>query len=150
MPPSHGAAGCVKGGGASWTAPHISRKQIKIKRLDYIGHSNRDAFFLKYGWANAKGDPNAPVGEVLLRTADLDATLNGAPQPVFSPNATAHLWGCSLGLVMAPTLSNHVATIAASVLTDYEGLVLDRKAMPSPIGESWITHVKPITIRAAP
>jgi outer membrane protein OmpA-like peptidoglycan-associated protein len=133
---------------AWWTAPHISRKQVSVKRLDYIGHSNQDALFLKYGWANKKGDPAGPVGEVLITTAEIDAALKAAPQPVFSNSAVAHLWGCSLGLGMAPTLSNHVGTIAAEVLTDYEGLVLDPKAMPSPIGGGWITYVKPITVRA--
>jgi D-alanyl-D-alanine carboxypeptidase len=133
-----------------WTAPHISRKQVSVKRLDYIGHSNEDAFFLKYGWANGKGDPGGPIGEVVITTAELDAALKAAPQPVFAPSARAHLWGCSLGLGMAQTLSNHVATIAAEVLTDYEGLVLDPKAMPTPIGGGWITYVKPITVRVRP
>lgn len=131
-----------------WTAPHISRKQVKVKRLDYFGHSNADACFLKYGCANAKGDPAGPVGEVLLSKQDLDAALKTAPQPVFSASATAHLWGCSLGLGMAGVLQNYVTTVAAEVLTDYEGLVLDPRAMPQPVGGGWVTYLKPVSVRA--
>lgn len=136
---------------AWWTAPHISRKQIAIKRLDYVGHSNQDGFFLKYGWDHEKGAPRPkPVGEVILHTADLVGALKAAPQAVFSPTARAHLWGCSLGAAMAPALADYVETRAAEVLTDYENIVLDPKNMPSPIGGAWITYVKTVTVHAGP
>lgn len=123
-----------------WLKASIDRKKYKVSRLDYFGHSNDSAFFLKYGWDNEKGDPDGVGGEVLLKADDFDAALSSAPSKPFSNDAVAHLWGCSLATGFAPKLKKHVLkVIAAHDLTDYESCVLDPKAMPSPLDGTWTT-----------
>ncbi|RYU14814.1 hypothetical protein [Nocardioides iriomotensis] len=130
---------------SQWQMPQIDRAQVKVKRLDYFGHSNDDSWFLQYGWENKKGDANEPAGEVVITTADLDAALSAAPSAVFSANGKAHLWGCSLGLAMAPTLRKYVDVEASEELTDYESLVLNPINMPTPVAGGWKQYAKPPT-----
>jgi hypothetical protein len=115
-------------------SPSIDRTKIKVSRLDYFGHSNQAAFFLKYGWENQKGDANQPHAEVYITDAELDAALTPLAGKVFTPTAEAVLWGCSLGLQMAPTLRKHISKVTASeVLTSFDEVILDTTSMPKPV-----------------
>jgi hypothetical protein len=121
--------------------PNVDRKNFKIWRLDYFGHSNEAAFFLKYGWENAKGDPVEPHAEAMLSSGDMDAALSATPAKVFTPTAEAQLWGCSLALNMAGVLKKYISKITASdTLTTFDEVILDTSRMPQPVsGGLWKT-----------
>ncbi|MBG6133907.1 hypothetical protein [Longispora fulva] len=120
-----------------WDDAGIDRSKVMISRFDYFGHSSSDAFFLQYGWKNAKGDPANVRGEAIITKDRLDQRL--ADAGAFAPGAVAHLWGCYLAADMAQVLRKYVSkVIAAEGRTDYEGLVGNPAALPAPADQgSW-------------
>jgi hypothetical protein len=111
-------------------APAVNRASVKLKRLDYFGHSNASSLFLRYGWANKKGEePNA---EVFVTKDDLDAWLTPG---LFAEESIAQLWGCSLADEMAPVLSSYINRVrATSGFTSYDPILdaLNPFRMPEP------------------
>lgn len=82
------------------SGPAVDRAKVKMGRLDYVGHSTDSMFFLQYGMINAKGVE--PTADVTVADVDLTAHLSRA---LFTDNAQIYLWGCYLGLKMAPSLA---------------------------------------------
>ena len=71
---------------------------------------------------------------MLLTEAELDAALTPAVGKVFTTDAEAVLWGCSLGLKMAATLKKHISKVTASDdLTSFDEVILDNSRIPKPV-----------------
>jgi hypothetical protein len=125
--------------------PSIDRRHVKIHRLDYIGHSGEEGWFLQYGILNQKGE--IPGGEVIVTAADLIGALANGPKPHFTHDAVSQLWGCHLGFeeqpgnasapepCMARTLTEVIPkVIAADTLTDFTHIIDGTDStMPTPI-----------------
>lgn len=139
------------GAARDWSAlPSVNRERVRINRLDYFGHSGtNDAgvneLFFQYGWENTKGDPTGVGGEVSISTPDLIDTFQLSVAHPFTADATAHLWGCSLGETMGPALKDYIKTVIASDdFTDYDHLLDSESEMPRPIeGQAWQTFTNP-------
>ncbi|WP_437899933.1 hypothetical protein [Sorangium sp. So ce124] len=126
-----------------WRAtPSVDRTKVKIKRIDYIGHSGYieagtptedNAFFLQYGWYNTKGE--LPQPEVVISSVTLEKTLSPA---LFTKDASAKFWGCRLGDLMAPRLSklfpNRIE--ATKALVDFSFVLESPTALPAPSNSS--------------
>jgi hypothetical protein len=112
-----------------WSStPAVNRSRVKLKRLDYFGHSNAHAFFLQYGLGNPKGV--VPLGEVFFKTEDIPIVF---PPGVFAADGVAQLWGCKLGLQFAVDLAPHTAsTIACEGRTTFEHVLDDVNELPKP------------------
>lgn len=112
--------------------PTVDRTKVKIKRLDYFGHSGPDDLFLQYGWTNKKGE-KVPEGEVLVPKEELDSRLTS---DLFTSDSFAHLWGCNLGEGMAPVIARTVKRVrACNSSTNYDPILApdDPYAMPIPL-----------------
>jgi hypothetical protein len=108
--------------------PSVDRSKIKIVQFDYFGHATSDAFFLQYGTKNDKGKD--AKGEVLIEADELVTAIRG--KDLFTKNALAQLWGCSLGLKMAPKLAEVIPIVfATEKLTAYD-YILEEGEMPAP------------------
>lgn len=156
--------------GATWTAyippifteknavtnASVDRTRVKIKRFDYFGHSGgrralEDAFYLRWGWANAKGE--VPWAEVYVPLTDLKEQLSQAATPIFSDDSFVKLWGCKLANQlledsMAHMLSGFASkTMGADDLVDYSSVINPQEpdAMPGPTqGPSrWLSFERP-------
>lgn len=114
--------------------PSINRSKIKIKRFDYVGHSDEEAFYLLYGWSNAKGV--LPGDDVRFETAQLTAAL---PKKNLTTDAYAHLWGCHQGGKMGPALVGAFKEVTACEESTFFNHILDNdSAMPVPEeGSDW-------------
>lgn len=110
------------------SAPSVDRSRVKIRRFDYFGHSSYDAFFLSYGVSNAKGQ--TPTSERWITSAEWETHL----QPdLFVPGASAKLWGCYLGVTMAPMLSQFFGNVVAcESWTTFDSILNDGQRMPEP------------------
>jgi hypothetical protein len=135
-----------------WDAtPSIDRSRVKIRRLDYFGHStinepsasdpapldSFDTFLLQYGWENAKGE--VPEGEVELRHYDLETHLS---KDLFTKDSVGKLWGCHLAMHMAPMFAKYMSECTACIgFTTYEHILEDYQLMPEPAepSEGWVT-----------
>jgi hypothetical protein len=114
--------------------PKVDRGAVKVRRFDYFGHSDRDAFFLQYGLSNAKGE--LPRGECSIATDQFLDAARG--KDVFSPSARAQLWGCHLGLEMASALTSEIPLVcAAEEATTYEDILDLSEPMPRPAKGGW-------------
>ena len=117
--------------------PSVDRTRVKIKRLDYFGHSGNwrapdgqpeDAIFLQYGCTNGKGQLSR--SEQVLGTHELGSNLS---RQLFARDSFAQLWGCSLGRFMAPMLVNYIdVVVACPSLTTYNFILNDGVKMPEP------------------
>ena len=108
--------------------PSIDRSKIKIKRFDYVGHSDEEAFYLQYGWSNAKG--TLPWDDVRFETAQLTAAL---PKKNLTTDAYAHLWGCHQGGKMGPALVGAFKEVTSCEASTFFDHILDNdSAMPCP------------------
>ena len=119
------------------TPPEVNRAKIKIKRFDYIGHSDGQSFYLDYGWANKKGElPNKEV--IAMYT---DEVLDALPKSAVTGDAFAYLWGCNLGEQMGPSLTVPFKEVVACETSTYFDHILDSDAaMPVPgPGHHWKT-----------
>jgi hypothetical protein len=116
--------------------PSINRSKIKIKRFDYIGHSDDEAFYLQYGWHNAKGV--LPWEDVRFENAQLTAAL---PKKNLTTDAYAHLWGCHQGGGTGPALVGAFKEVTACEGSTFFDHILDSdSAMPVPEkGSDWKT-----------
>jgi len=116
--------------------PSINRSKIKIKRFDYVGHSDEEAFYLLYGWSNPKGV--LPGDDVRFETAQLTAAL---PKKNLTSDAYSHLWGCHQGGKMGPALVGAFKEVTACEASTFFNHVLDSdSAMPVPEeGSDWKT-----------
>lgn len=127
----------------SWKkTPAVDRTRVKIRRLDYFGHSSPvslpagdfDALFLRYGWGNKKGE--IPQGEVLVTSGDWQTHLS---KKLFTKDAIAWLWGCNLSEHMAPMLADVVGDYVMACLgrTSYDFILQDYDSMPEPADPSY-------------
>jgi hypothetical protein len=131
---------------AAWKdTPDVDRRKVKIARLDYFGHSNQSALFLKYAWANNKGDAAVPHGEVLLTADEVNSALAG--KNATTTQAEAKLWGCSLGNDFADKLTESFSYVqAAESLTTFENVLSSPTAMPEPVSGGWSQYFAPVTL----
>lgn len=130
--------------------PGVNRQKIKVKRFDYFGHSGRTGFWTIFGWGNKKGENPRD-----LKHGEYWRSGEGFPAPgakVFARDASAWLWGCSLGAYYAPRLTDHFKKVTASeALTDFSGILSSPSAMPVPVrGEPWKEYDKKSPRPAAP
>ncbi len=122
--------------------PNVNRAKIKVKRFDYFGHAGRTGFWMIFGWGNKKGEHPTD-----LKYGEFWRSGEGFPargSKVFSRDASAWLWGCSLGGYYGPHLTDHFKKVtAAEVLTDFSGILSSPSAMPVPVrGEPWMEYDK--------
>jgi hypothetical protein len=117
--------------------PAVDRSRVKIRRLDYFGHStpsdagDADYLFLQYGWTNRKGE--APSGEVVVTDSEWNGHLG---KDLFTKDAVAYLWGCQLAGRMAPMLSKFVGDVTACIgRTSYDFILEDYTSMPEPASD---------------
>lgn len=120
--------------------PGINRKKIKIKRFDYVGHSADNGLYMIYGWGNQKGE--RPDGDKFTQYWYTGDGFPARGSKAFTRDATAWLWGCSLGKEYAPYLTDHFKkVVAAEIETDFTHILDSPGAMPKPIeGQSWKTY----------
>jgi hypothetical protein len=126
--------------------PRVRRKHVKIHRLDYIGHSDKDAWFLSYGTKNDKGVE--PVSEIVADSFTLtDETFAFGDKPHFTPDAVCQMWGCNLGQPggMAEGVSKLIPEVVASnIETTFEQIADSDTALPEPMaGGQFVTFRKP-------
>lgn len=108
--------------------PAVDRRKVKIRRLDYFGHSDHDSLYLSYGTTNAKGEE--PVSDLYVTSAELVAALD---EKAFHSDAYAQLWGCYLAGSFAKALSPFFAHVRASVgVTRYGNVIPEPLGMPVP------------------
>jgi hypothetical protein len=133
------------------TNPAVDRSRVKIKQFHYFGHSGGDGtldyLYLRYGWDNRKGE--YPAGELYIPRDTLQETLSNAPEPIFSDQSLAKLWGCHLAKAapddsITRVLGNFATkSIGSNGYVDYAP-VIDAgapDAMPAPSGTNatWLT-----------
>jgi hypothetical protein len=124
------------------SVPAVNRNIVKIKRLDYFGHSADHDLFLQYGWSNKKGE--VPKGEVIVPKAEFDSRLK---KELFTNDSFAHLWGCNLGTGMASVIAKSVNRVrACRSWTSYDGILNSASSMPSPVDPTnfpWEEYIAP-------
>jgi hypothetical protein len=105
--------------------PSVNRTRVKLKRLDYFGHSSAAEIFLQYGLSNKKGE--VPEGEVVITKADIEAL----PVTIFTNDGLVKLWGCNLGEDMAQSFTSLAATvIACKARTTFEFVLENGGQLP--------------------
>ena len=109
--------------------PGINRKKVKIRRFDYVGHSDGGSFYFLYGWANKKGElPNKEVES--MNKDELSGSLNSH---IVTRDAFAQLLGCNLGKEMGPALVGIFKEVVACEDSTFFDHILDTPdSMPVP------------------
>jgi hypothetical protein len=118
--------------------PEVDRARVRIRRFDYLGHSAEDVFILQYGWTNPKGE--LPDFDVTIYDRELEPRLS--PE-LFVNDAIAKLWGCSLGVRMAPKLTKYFKTVVATEgRSEFEHVIKQRTNLPTTEGPKypWRTY----------
>jgi hypothetical protein len=110
------------------TTPAVDRSRVRLKRLDYVGHSAGNELFLQYGLRNDKGEE--PEGEVMVTGDDLAARLSTS---LFTPDARVFLWGCNLGESLAAKVAPSVRSVRACLgFTLFDHVLDDEANLPTP------------------
>lgn len=119
--------------------PGVDRQKIKIRRMDYIGHSGEDWWYLTYGWDNIKGELPTPDPKGLIDTQMLVSSLDVR---AFTRKAMAQLWGCNQGKKMAQELTVLFdSVVACPESTSFWNILNDERQMPEPMyGSKWETY----------
>ena len=123
-------------------APAVDRTKVKIKRLDYFGHSGDDWLYLDWGWGNAKGV--VPDPGVIVPKEDMGTHLS---PDLFTEDSFAQLWGCNLGAGFAEVVAESVKEVrACRDTTIFENVLNTPNSMPvpkNPSTEPWVIFTQP-------
>ncbi len=118
-------------------SPSVNRTRVKLKRLDYFGHSSAHSMFLQYGLSNKKGE--LPQSEVRITREDIEAL----PVTIFAADGTVKLWGCSLGGDLAEAFTSLASKVTACIdRTTYENILENEGQLPEPEAGSVFVEIK--------
>ena len=125
--------------------PDVDRNSVKIHRFDYFGHADSSRFILSYGWKNRKGE--WPDFDYNMKVGDLENCFSGK---VLTHDASASLWGCSLGAPSddgSPGIAQMLAekyfkggVVASKRRTLFHRILDHDTSMPEPVDGVWTIY----------